>query len=119
MSSALRAMRMISLLFLLAGIGGYIASTIVVEQDRMTLPRGLVLAQGRMIPREIHGTTIYLTREENRRGIRCIKSRCEPRVGRACTAYAKPSPPIDGGAKRHTTALTAGRLACRRRRRRR
>lgn len=67
MSSALRAMRMISLLFLLAGIGGYIASTIVVEQDRMTLPRGLVLAQGRMIPREIHGTTIYLTREENRR----------------------------------------------------
>lgn len=67
MSSALRTVRMISLLFLLAGIGGYIVSTVLAEQALVTFPQGLVLAQGRMIPREIHGTTIYLTREENRR----------------------------------------------------
>lgn len=67
MSSALRAMRIFSLLFLIAGIGGYIVSTALSEQARTNLPQGLVLAQGRMVPREIHGTTIYLTREENRR----------------------------------------------------
>lgn len=67
MSSALRCLRMISLLLLLAGIGGYIVSTVLVEQARATMPQGMVLAQGRMIPRDIHGTTVYLTREENHR----------------------------------------------------
>lgn len=66
-SSSLRALRFISLLFLLPGLGGLVISATISTHYLNTLPRVPVLEDGREVPRTIDGVTIFQTREEDHR----------------------------------------------------
>jgi len=65
-ASRLRELKFFSLLFLLPGLAGLVLSAVISTQYLETLPRMPVPEQMRMIPREIHGTVIYQTANENR-----------------------------------------------------
>jgi hypothetical protein len=60
-------LRLVSLLFLLPGLGGLVFSAVVSTQYLDKLPRLPVPSDMRMIPRNIHGTVIYQTEEEDRK----------------------------------------------------
>ena len=63
----LTALRFFALLLLLPGLAGLIASAMMSTHYLEAMPRGPVMVEGRIVPREIHGTVIYQTPAENRR----------------------------------------------------
>jgi len=63
----LARLRFLALLFLLPGLGGLVASAVISTRYLNTLPRAAALEEMRTIPRNIHGTVIYQTEQEDRR----------------------------------------------------
>jgi hypothetical protein len=63
----LATLRFISLLFLLPGLAGLIISAMVSTHYRDTLPRSPAPEEMRMTPRNIDGTVVYQTEDEDRR----------------------------------------------------
>jgi hypothetical protein len=63
----LRGLRFSVLFFLLPGLGGMLASAVMSTRYLDTLPRMPVPEEMRYTPRNIHGTVVYETEEENRR----------------------------------------------------
>ena len=66
-SAQLAALRFFALLFILPGLAGLIVSAMISTHYLEVMPRGPVLVEGRIVPREIHGIVVYQTEEENRR----------------------------------------------------
>jgi hypothetical protein len=64
--SKLPALKFFALLFLLPGLAGLIVSATISTHYLDTMPRWPAPQQQRIVPREIHGTTIYQTIAENR-----------------------------------------------------
>ena len=62
----LAALKFFALLFLLPGLAGLIVSATISAQLLDTKPRRPVPEQNRIVPRGIHGITIYQTPQENR-----------------------------------------------------
>lgn len=65
-AAQLATLKFFALLFLLPGIGGLIVSAMVSTHYLEALPKTPAPEQDRMIPRGIHGTTVYQTAQENR-----------------------------------------------------
>jgi hypothetical protein len=65
--SPLATLRFLSLLFLLPGLGGLVVSAVYSTSYLDTLPRTPVIEEMRVVPRNIHGTVIYQTKDEDRR----------------------------------------------------
>jgi len=63
----LAALRFFALLFILPGLAGLIISAMISTHYLEVMPRGPVLVEGRIVPREIHGIVVYQTEDENRR----------------------------------------------------
>ena len=61
------ALKFFSLLFLLPGLAGLIVSAMISTHYLDTLPKWPAPDQMRITPRDIHGTVVYQTEEENRR----------------------------------------------------
>ncbi len=59
-------LKFFALLFLLPGLAGLIVSAMISTHYLEVMPRGPVLTEERIVPREIHGTVVYQTAEENR-----------------------------------------------------
>lgn len=66
-SQQLGLLRFFALLFLLPGLAGLILSAWISADYQQQLPRVPIPAEQRMIPRNIHGTVVYQTDEEDRR----------------------------------------------------
>ncbi len=66
-SAQLAALRFFALLFLLPGLGGLIVSAMISTHYLDAMPRGPVLEDGRIVPREIHGIVVYQTPAEDRK----------------------------------------------------
>lgn len=62
----LAALKFFALLFLLPGLAGLIISAMISTHYLDTMPRQPVPEQNRIVPRGIHGITVYQTPEENR-----------------------------------------------------
>jgi hypothetical protein len=62
----LTTFKFFALLFLLPGLGGLIVSAMVSTHYLQALPKVPIPEQKRMIPRGIHGITVYQTAEEDR-----------------------------------------------------
>jgi hypothetical protein len=63
----LAVLKFFALLFILPGLAGLIVSAMISTHYLDVMPRGPVLVEGRVVPREIHGIVVYQTAEENRR----------------------------------------------------
>jgi len=63
----LALLRFFALLFLLPGLAGLIVSAMISTHYLDTMPRQPALEENRIVPRGIHGTTVYQTPEEDRR----------------------------------------------------
>lgn len=63
----LRLLRFLSLLFLLPGLAGLIASAAVSIQYEESMPKTPVPSEMRVVPRNIHGSIVYQTRAEDRK----------------------------------------------------
>jgi hypothetical protein len=62
----LATLKFLALLFLLPGLAGLILSAMISTQYLETMPKWPAPAEQRIVPREIHGTTVYQTAEEDR-----------------------------------------------------
>ena len=62
----LAALKFLALLFLLPGLAGLIVSAMISTQYLESMPRQPAPAEQRIVPREIHGTIVYQTAEEDR-----------------------------------------------------
>jgi hypothetical protein len=65
-SAQLAALRILALLFILPGLAGLIVSAMISTHYLEVMPRGPVLVEGRIVPREIHGIVVYQTADVNR-----------------------------------------------------
>jgi len=65
-TSRLPALKFFALLFLLPGLAGLIVSAMISTHYLDTMPRWPSPEQRRIVPREIHGTTVYQTAAEDR-----------------------------------------------------
>lgn len=65
-AARLATLKFFALLFLLPGLAGLIVSAVISTHYLDTMPRWPVPEEHRMIPRGIHGTTVYQTPAENR-----------------------------------------------------
>ena len=63
----LRTLRFFSLFFLLPGLAGLLFSALVSTTYLQNLPKTPVPAEMRMTPRNIHGTIVYQTVQEDQR----------------------------------------------------
>jgi len=63
----LARLKFLALLFLLPGLGGLVASAVISTRYLNSLPRAAAVEQMRTVPRNIHGTVIYQTEQEDRR----------------------------------------------------
>lgn len=63
----LRGLRFAALFFLLPGLGGMLAAAMLSTHYLDTMPRMPVPEEMRYTPRNIHGTVVYETEEEDRR----------------------------------------------------
>jgi hypothetical protein len=63
----LATLRFIALLFILPGLAGLIVSALISTHYLEVMPRGPVMTEGRIVPREIHGIVVYQTGEEDRK----------------------------------------------------
>jgi hypothetical protein len=66
-TAQLAVLRFFALLFILPGLAGLIVSAMISTHYLDAMPRGPVLVEGRIVPREIHGIVVYQTPAENRR----------------------------------------------------
>ena len=66
-STSLKTLRLLSLTFLLPGLGGLVISAVISTQYLNTLPRWPVPDESRVVARGIHGVTVYQTEEEDSR----------------------------------------------------
>jgi hypothetical protein len=66
-SAQLAALKFFALLFILPGLAGLIFSAMISTHYLEVMPRGPVLVEGRIVPREIHGIVVYQTADEDRR----------------------------------------------------
>jgi hypothetical protein len=66
-TAQLATLRFFALLFILPGLAGLIVSAMISTHYLEVMPRGPVLAEERIVPREIHGIVVYQTAFENRR----------------------------------------------------
>jgi hypothetical protein len=66
-SAKLATLRFFALLFILPGLAGLIVSAMISTHYLEVMPRGPVLVEGRIVPREIHGIVVYQTTDENHR----------------------------------------------------
>jgi hypothetical protein len=64
-TAQLAALRFFALLFILPGLAGLIVSAMISTHYLQVMPRGPVLVDGRIAPRQIHGIVVYQTAEEN------------------------------------------------------
>lgn len=60
------ALKFFALLFLLPGLAGLIISAMISTHYLDAMPKWPVPEHGRVVAREIHGTTVYQTEGENR-----------------------------------------------------
>lgn len=65
-TAQLAALRFFALLFILPGLVGLIVSAVISTHYLDAMPKRPVLAEGRVVPREIHGILVYQTTWENR-----------------------------------------------------
>ncbi len=65
-AARLATLKFLALLFLLPGLGGLIASAMVSTHYLQALPKLPAPEQDRIIPRGIHGITVYETAQEDR-----------------------------------------------------
>ena len=65
-SAHLATLKFFALLFLLPGLAGLIVSAMISTHYLYTLPKFPVPEQDRVVPRGIHGITVYQTPQENR-----------------------------------------------------
>jgi hypothetical protein len=65
-ASRLPALKFFALLFLLPGLAGLIVSATISARYLDTMPKSPAPDQLRIVPREIHGTTIYQSVAEDR-----------------------------------------------------
>jgi hypothetical protein len=65
-SAHLATLKFLALLFLLPGLAGLIVSAMVSTHYLYTLPKFPVPEQDRVVPRGIHGITVYQTPKEDR-----------------------------------------------------
>ncbi len=65
--SQLATLKFFALLFLLPGLAGLIVSAMISTHYLEVMPRGPVLVEERIVPREIHGIVVYQTADENRK----------------------------------------------------
>lgn len=65
-ASRLRTLKLFALLFLLPGLAGLIVSAMISVHYAGTLPRGPAPEQNRILPRNINGTIVYQTPQEDR-----------------------------------------------------
>ncbi len=63
----LATLRFFALLFILPGLAGLIVSAMISTHYLETLPRDATPAEGRTVPREIHGIVVYQTEQEDRK----------------------------------------------------
>lgn len=66
-AARLATLKFFALLFILPGLAGLIVSAMISTHYLDVMPRGPVLVEGRIVPREIHGIVVYQTQEENHR----------------------------------------------------
>ena len=66
-ATRLATLKLFALLFLLPGLAGLIASAMVSTHYLDAMPKWPVPEEQRVVPREIHGTTIYQTVAEDRK----------------------------------------------------
>lgn len=64
-AAQLAALRFFALLFILPGLAGLIVSAMISTHYLEVMPRGPVLTEGRVVPREIHGIVVYQTPQED------------------------------------------------------
>lgn len=65
-TAGLATLKFFALLFLLPGLAGLIVSAMISTHYLETMPRLPVPQENRVVPRGIHGTTVYQTPVENR-----------------------------------------------------
>jgi len=65
-AAKLAALKFFALLFLLPGLAGLIISAMISTHYLDTMPQRPVPEEHRLVPRGIHGTTVYQTPAENR-----------------------------------------------------
>lgn len=66
-TARLATLRFFALLFILPGLAGLVVSAMISTHYLDVMPRGPVMVEGRIVPREIHGIVVYQTPEENRK----------------------------------------------------
>ena len=66
-AAQLSVLKFFALLFLLPGLAGLIGSAMVSTRYLYTMPRLPDPDSGRIVPRGIHGQTVYQTAEEDRK----------------------------------------------------
>jgi hypothetical protein len=66
-TAQMAALRFFALLFILPGLAGLIVSAMISTHYLDVMPRGPVLTEGRVVPRDIHGIVVYQTPDEDRR----------------------------------------------------
>ena len=65
-TAQLAALRVFALLLILPGLAGLIVSAMISTHYLEVMPRGPVMVEARIVPREIHGIVVYQTADENR-----------------------------------------------------
>jgi len=65
-AARLATLKFFALLFLLPGLAGLIVSAMISTHYLDTMPRLPVPEENRVVPRGIHGTTVYQTQAEDR-----------------------------------------------------
>lgn len=65
-SARLATLKIFALAFLLVGLAGLIASAAISTHYLDVMPRGPAPGELRVVPRSIHGLTVYQTVKENR-----------------------------------------------------
>ena len=63
----LATLKFFALLLLLPGLAGLVLSAVISTHYLDTMPRLPVMEDGRDVPREIHGTTVYQTPAESQK----------------------------------------------------
>jgi len=66
-AAQLATLRFVALLFLLPGLAGLIVSAMISTHYLDTMPKFPAPEELRMTPRNIHGTVVYQTEDEDRR----------------------------------------------------
>lgn len=66
-AARLITLKFFALLFLLPGLAGLIVSAMISTHYLDSMPRYPVVEQNRVVPRGIHGITVYQTPEEDRK----------------------------------------------------